>query len=125
MNSVEKIQKTEIEKERIYKYMLRYENVATEVIKVDLQNDFRVFGMALWDKENTCYKVTLYLQYANIDTLHMDLDHENIIFDESERKTIKYDMCKYINKLFENNEFTRTMNNIKYEISVFDKKVDA
>lgn len=34
-------------------------------------------------------------------------------------------MCKYINKLFENNEFTRTMNNIKYEISVFDKKVDA
>lgn len=68
--------------------MLRYENVATEVIKVDLQNDFRVFGMALWDKENTCYKVTLYLQYANIDTLHMDLDHENIIFDESERKPL-------------------------------------
>ena len=104
--------------------MFRYENVATEVIKVDLQNGFNVFGMAAWNKKESYYEVTLYLQYGNIENLCLDLDHRKVIFKDSERKTIKHDMCKYINKLYENNEFVRTMNNIKFEASVFDKKVD-
>lgn len=105
--------------------MFRYENMATEVIKVDLQNDFNVIGMASWSKNENYYEVTLYLQYGNIENLYLDLDHEKVIFKDSERKTIKYDMCKYINKLYENDEFARTMSNIKFETSVFDKKVDV
>ena len=104
--------------------MFRYENMATEVIKVDLQNDFNVIGMASQNKNENYYEVTLYLQYGNIENLYLDLDHEKVIFKDAERKTIKYDMCKYINKLYENDEFTRTMSNIKFEASVFDKKVD-
>ena len=104
--------------------MFRYENMATEVIKVDLQNDFNVIGMASWNKNENYYEVTLYLQYGNIENLYLDLDHEKVIFKDAERKAIKYDMCKYINKLYENDEFTRTMSNIKFEASVFDKKVD-
>lgn len=105
--------------------MFRYENMATEVIKVDLQNDFNVIGMASWNKNENYYEVILYLQYGNIENLYLDLDHEKVIFKDAERKTIKYDMCKYINKLYENDEFTRTMSNIKFEASVFDKKVDV
>ena len=81
-------------------------------------------GMASWNKNENYYEVTLYLQYGNIENLYLDLDHEKVIFKDAERKTIKYDMCKYINKLYENDEFTRTMSNIKFEASVFDKKVD-
>ena len=35
--------------------MFRYENMATEVIKVDLQNDFNVIGMASWNKNENYY----------------------------------------------------------------------
>lgn len=78
--------------------MLKYENIATIVISVDLHNDYSIISMAKWDKESQKYLVSLYIKRNDIDMLDLIEKQEDITFN-SDIKTIRNDMTQYITTL--------------------------
>lgn len=87
--------------------MLRYKNIATVTISVDLQNDYSIIAMANWNKEKASYSVTLYIKRDDIDILDLIERQENIEF-ESTIKTIRSDIANYITELLTNGFFIIT-----------------
>lgn len=105
--------------------MLRYENVAAETIKVNLHNGFIVIAMAKWDKDNRHYMVTLYIQRKDLDSLRLIETRENIVFQESDRRSIKLDMLKYIENAYDDGFFDIYQAKIDFENKCFDIGLDT
>lgn len=104
--------------------MFRYENMATEVIKVDLHNDFQVVAMARWNKENSSYSVDLYMQRNDLDTLRL-IETSNTIVLIADRKTIKLEMLKEIEKLYNEKFFEVYQEKIDFEDRCFNIGLDT
>lgn len=99
--------------ERINK-MLKYENIATIVISVNLHNNYSIVSFANWDKENNAYEVTLYLKRNDVDLLELIEKQENVVFD-SDSKSIRTDMARYITDLFKEGHFDYYINRFEFE----------
>lgn len=100
--------------------MLRYENIATVTISVDLKNDYNIIAMANWNKDKSNYNVTLYIKRNDIDILDLIEKQENVEFD-SDTKSIRTDIAKYITTLLTEGFFTYYINRYEYEQKCFDK----
>ena len=100
--------------------MLRYENVATTVISVDLQNDYKVIAMANWNNKIKKYFVTLYIKRRDIDMLDLIEEQENVEFD-SDMKSIRTDIVKFITALLTDGFFAKYIERYEYEMECFDR----
>lgn len=98
--------------------MLRYEIIANVGISVDLHNNYTVVALAKWNKEKEFYLATFYIKQTDID--HLDLMDDQIEID-SEIKTIKNDLVKYIEKLIERGNVQRYIDRYKYELDCIDR----
>ena len=95
------------------KNMLKYENIATVVISVDLHNDYSIISMARWDKENQRYYVSLYIKQNDTDILDLIEKQENMEFN-SDIKSIRKDMAQHITTLFANGFFKYYIDRYEY-----------
>lgn len=110
---VEKILKGEI------RNMLRYNVEASITISVELNNEYKVWLMANWNKDDQKYNVIMYLQRNDIDLLDkMDELTRDI---ESDRQSIKSDLCKMVSYLAEKNNFDQYIKRYEYQMQCFDK----
>lgn len=99
--------------------MLKYRIESSITISVEISNDYIVWAMANWDKENKKYAVTMYLQRNDVDLLDK-MEQLNCEI-ESDRQSIKSDLCKMITYLLDNNKFDSFINRYEYQMRCFDK----
>lgn len=100
--------------------MFRYEVIANVAISVDLHNNYSVIALAKWEKEKNCYSSQFYIKENDID--HLDLIDNLIGIEfESDIKTIKTDLAKFISGLYENGSLDRYAERYKYELKCIDK----
>ena len=101
--------------------MLKYTNIATVGISIDLHNDYSILAFANWSKENNCYETTFYIKRNDIDLLELIEKQENVLFVNSNAKSIRTDIADYVTTLLSQDFFTYYMNRYEYEQSCFDK----
>ena len=101
--------------------MLKYTNIATVGISIDLHNDYSVLAFANWSKENNCYETTFYIKRNDIDLLELIEKQENVLFVNSNAKSIRADIADYVTTLLSYDFFTYYMNRYEYEQNCFDK----
>lgn len=100
--------------------MLKYKNIGTVVISVDLHNDYHIIAMANWNKENNNYNATLYIKRKDVDILDLIEPQENVEFD-SDSATIRTDIAKHITTLLSDGFFNLFIDRYEYEQNCFDK----
>ena len=101
--------------------MLKYTNIATVGISIGLHNDYSVLAFANWSKENNCYEVTLYIKRNDIDLLELIEKQENVLFVDSDAKSIRTDIADYVTTLLSQDFFTYYISRYEYEQNCFDK----
>lgn len=99
--------------------MLRYNVEASITISVELNKEYKVWLMANWNKDDQKYNVTMYLQRNDIDLL--DKMDELTCKIESDRQSIKSDLCKMVSYLAEKNNFDQYITRYEYQMKCFDK----
>lgn len=108
--------------------MIKYKNIATVVISVDLPtthiNKYSVTAFAQWNKEKSCYEVTLYLKRADIDILELIEKAENIMFETATASSIRGNIANYIENLMSDNFFSYYIDRYEYEQKCFDRGND-
>lgn len=98
---------------------MRYEIMANTVIKIDLHNNYSVVAFAKWNVEAEKYSVDLYIKENTIDHLDLLDDYKNIIF-ESDIKSIKTDITKHIETLYNEGKIERYIKRSEYELKCFN-----
>ena len=98
---------------------MRYEIMANTVIKIDLHNNYSVVDFSKWNVETEKYSVDLYIKENTIDHLDLLDDYKNIIF-ESDIKSIKTDITKYIETLYNEGKIERYIKRSEYELKCFN-----
>lgn len=101
--------------------MLRYKNFCNAAISVDITKDFQIIAIGNWDNDKNCYLVTLYIKENTIDLLELVEECENIMFADSDAKSIRTDMAKYITNLYNDKKFMYYIERFEYEMKCFDK----
>lgn len=108
--------------------MIKYKNVATVAISVDLPtnhaNKYSVTAFAQWNKEKSCYEVTLYLKRADIDILELIEKAEKVLFETATASSIRGNIASYIEKLISDNFFSYYIDRYEYEQKCFDRGND-
>lgn len=100
--------------------MFRYEMLANVAVSVDLHNNYSIVALAKWEKEKNCYSAQFYIKENDID--HLDLiDNFAGIEFESDVKTIKTDIAKFISELYENGSLDRYIKRYKYELDCIER----
>lgn len=100
--------------------MLRYDNIATNAIEINLENDYKVLAMSRWDRNTNKSKLKCYIRKNDNDLLDLidGLDNKEI---ETSFKTIKRDVTKYITELHENKYFDYYISRYNYFLECFDR----
>lgn len=98
---------------------MRYEIMANTVIKIDLHNNYSIVAFAKWNVETEKYLVDLYIKETTIDHLDLLDDYKNIVFN-SDIKSIKTDITKYIETLYNEGKIERYIKRCEYELKCFD-----
>lgn len=104
--------------------MLKYTNIATVGISVDLHNNYSILAFANWNKENNNYEATFYIKRNDIDLLELIKKLENVSFQNSDSKSIRTDIANYITTLLSDGFFDYYINRYEYEQKCFDKGND-
>lgn len=104
--------------------MLKYTNIATVGISVDLHNNYSILVFANWSKENNHYEVIFYIKRNDIDLLELIEKLENVSFQNSDSKSIRTDIANYITTLLSDGFFDYYINRYEYEQKCFDKGND-
>ena len=95
--------------------MLKYKNIATVVISVDLHNDYSIVAFANWNKEFNIYESSLYIKRDDIDILELIESCERIQLENSDSKSIRTDIATWITDLNNNQFFDYYINRFEYE----------
>lgn len=101
--------------------MLRYKNIASVGITVDLQNSYTIMALANWNKNEECYEAIFYIKRNDIDLLELIEDLETVVFTEANSQTIRTDMANYITTLHSEGFFNRYITRYEYEQECFDR----
>lgn len=101
--------------------MLKYKNIATIVTSIDLHNNYSIIAFGNWNKENNCYTVTFYIKRNDIDLLELIEKQENVLFNNSDMKSIRTDIANYVTTLLSDGFFNYYINRYEYEQKCFDK----
>ena len=101
--------------------MLKYTNIATIGISVDLHNNYSVIAYANWNKDNNNYEVTFYIKRNDIDILELIENFENVPFINSDFKSIRVDIANHITTLLSDGFFNYYINRYEYEQNCFDR----
>lgn len=104
--------------------MLKYTNITTVGISVDLHNNYSILAFANWNKENNDYTATFYIKRNDINLLELIEKLENVSFQNSESKSIRTDIANYITTLLSYGFFDYYINRYEYEQKCFDKGND-
>lgn len=104
--------------------MLKYTNIATVGISVDLHNNYSILAFANWNKENNNYEATFYIKRNDIDLLELIEKLENVSFQNSNSKSIRIDIANYITALLSDGFFNYYINRYEYEQKCFDNGND-
>lgn len=104
--------------------MLKYTNIATVGISVDLYNNYSILAFANWNKENNCYEATFHIKRNDIDLLELIEKLENVSFQNSDSRSIRTDIANYITTLLSDGFFDYYINRYEYEQKCFDKGND-
>lgn len=99
--------------------MLKYKNIATVVLSVDLHNNYSVIAIGDWHKEEKNYTVSLFIKANDIDLLDKIEKQDNVVF-ASDMKSIRTDIAKYITDLHDSKFFDYYVNRYNYEMKCFD-----
>lgn len=94
-----------------------------ETISVELNNDYSVFAMANWDKEDRDYKLTLYLQDNRIELLK-PLQDAIAVPIQAKKNTLYSEIVKYIEGLIENRFFMKHVKSYEFEMKCFDAGIE-
>lgn len=97
--------------------MLRYKNVPS--IEFDLGNGNMVKADYIYNRENEKYYVTLHIRATTVNQWNLMEQYENVEI-ESDIKTIKSDIAKYVTELLEKGLFQHYIDRTKYELKCFD-----
>lgn len=95
--------------------MLKYKNIATVVISVDLHNDYSIIAFANWNKELNLYESSLYIKRNDIDILELIESCERIQLENSDSKSIRMDTATWITDLNNRKFFDYYINRFEYE----------
>lgn len=104
--------------------MLKYTNIATVGISVDLHNNYSILAFANWNKENNNYEATFYIKKNDIDLLELIEKLESVSFQNSDSKSIRTDIANYITTLLSDGFFDYYIKRYEYEQKCFDKGND-
>lgn len=99
---------------------MKYTNIATTVISVDINNNFIIYAFAKYNPSKSCHMLTLYLKNKNIDLLRIIEGQENISFKCTHMNKLKSEIATYIEKLNDNNYFESYISDLNYEQECFE-----
>lgn len=97
--------------------MLRYKNVPS--IEFNLGNGYMAKADYIYNRENEKYYVTLHIRSSLVNQWNLMEQYENLEF-ESDIKSIKSDIAKYVTVLLEKGLFQHYINRTTYELKCFD-----
>ena len=104
--------------------MLRYENMGTICIKIDLHNrNYSVIAIAKWNKEAEKYMTTLYLKENNVDLLDLMEKYKDVEFD-SDSSSIRNDILQEVSKLNDHDSFKYYIDCYDLEQKCFDRGLE-
>lgn len=104
--------------------MLRYENMGTICIKIDLHNrNYSVIAIAKWNKETEKYMTTLYLKENNVDLLDLMEKYKDVEFD-SDSSSIRNDILQEVSKLNDYDSFKYYIDRYDLEQKCFDRGLE-
>lgn len=95
--------------------MLKYKNVATVVISVDLYNNYSIVALSNWNKEFNLYETSLYIKRDDIDILELIESCERIQIENSDSKSIRTDIATWITNLNNKQFFDYYIARFEYE----------
>ena len=94
-----------------------------ETISVKINDNYSVFAMARWDKEDRQYKVTLYLRNESIGNLSLLLNAVDVPI-QAKRNTLYSEVTKYIESLMTDRFFLKAITAYEFELECFDKGIE-
>ena len=104
--------------------MLRYENIGTVCIKIDLHNrNYSVIAIAKWNKETEKYTATLYLKENSVELLDLMEKYKDVEFD-SDSSSIRNDILQEVSKLNDHDAFKYYMDRYDLEQKCFDRGLE-
>ena len=104
--------------------MLRYENIGTVCLKIDLHNrNYSVVAIAKWNKETEKYTVTLYLKENSVELLGLMEKYKDIEFD-SDSSSIRNAILQEVSKLNDYDSFKYYMDRYDLEQKCFDRGLE-
>lgn len=104
--------------------MLRYENIGTACIKIDLHNrNYSVVAIAKWNKETEKYTATLYLKENSVELLDLMEKYKDIEF-ESDSSSIRNAILQEVSKLNDYDSFKYYMDRYDLEQKCFDRGLE-
>lgn len=95
--------------------MLKYKNIATVGVSVDLHNNYSIIAFANWNKELNLYESSLYIKRDDIDILELIESCERIQLENSDSKSIRTDIATWITDLNNKKFFDYYINRFEYE----------
>lgn len=100
--------------------MLRYENISSYTIQVDLGNEYSVLAMPRWDRRIKKFITNFYIKKNDNELLDLvnGLENEGI---DSNFKNIKADLAKYITNLHKDKYFDYYILRYAYILKCFDR----
>ena len=104
--------------------MLRYEYIGNCIITIDLHNGYTIIAISKWNREKNNYTVTLMLKENTVDDWQLIDKAVNVEFNNSDMKSISYDITKYVNELLNNGFFNYYIDRYDYMLKCFDRGDD-
>lgn len=98
---------------------MKYKNVATNTISIDITDEYSVITMINWNRDTSDYNIRFYINKHNIELLDFIFSKDNM-FQGSDIKSIKHDVVRYVETNFKKGTFDNYINRYKYMLKCFD-----
>ena len=102
---------------------MRYENVATNTISIQINDNYSVIAMVTWNGKRKNYNINFYLKRTDIDLLDY-IYAEKDVFENSDITSIKRDIVRYIETEYKKKTFKKYIIRYEYMLKCFDKGND-
>ena len=102
------------------KIMLRYEFIGSNVISINLKNGYSVIAVTKWDRNESTYRMSLYLKDDTYDILDLIEEKENNKIN-TDKKTLFSDVSKIVTGYYLEGFFDNYIKRYEYMMKCFDK----
>ena len=98
---------------------MKYKNVATKTIAIDITDEYSIIAMISWNRDTSDCNIRFYINKNNIELLDFIFSKDNM-FQGSDIKAIKHDVVRYVETNFKKGTFHKYIDRYEYMLKCFD-----